>query len=58
MQPLFDAVVLKVTQQMGKAIELYRSGGVIGLLLGVTVSILTLRIRRSGAAHPQQTDLK
>jgi hypothetical protein len=39
MKPLFYGVVLTVTQNMGKAINLYRLGGVIGLLLGVAESV-------------------
>jgi hypothetical protein len=35
MKPLFDAVALTVMLNMGKAINLYRLGGVIGLSLGV-----------------------
>jgi hypothetical protein len=35
MKPLFCGVVLTVTQNMGKAINLYRLGGVMGLSLGV-----------------------
>jgi hypothetical protein len=41
MRPLFDAVVLN----MARAVDLYRLGGVLGLLLGATVSILISRAR-------------
>ncbi|MGA3096267.1 MAG: hypothetical protein ABSF25_07425 [Bryobacteraceae bacterium] len=36
MKPFMDVVALN----MAKAIDLYRLGGVIGLLMGVTTSIL------------------
>ena len=42
MKSLFDAVLLN----MAKLIDLYRLGGVIGLLLGVTASILISQTRR------------
>jgi len=42
MKPLFDLVVLNTA----KAIDLYRLGGVIGLLLGITASILISQTRR------------
>ena len=58
MKPLLDAVVLTTTLNMGKAVNLYLLGGVIGLLLGITASILTSQTRRSEAAHAQPTDLK
>jgi hypothetical protein len=50
MKPLIDVVVLAVTLNTAKAINLYRLGGVIGLLLGVTASILISRTRRLEAA--------
>ncbi|MGA2329348.1 MAG: hypothetical protein ABSH05_24065 [Bryobacteraceae bacterium] len=46
MKPLLDAAVLN----MAKAINLYRLGGVAGLLLGVTASILISQTRRLEAA--------
>lgn len=39
MKLFFDAVVLTVAQNMGKAIDLYTLGGVIGLMLGVAESV-------------------
>ncbi len=51
MKPLFDAVVVTATQNVAKAINLYLLGGVMGLFLGVTASILTSQTRRSEAAH-------
>lgn len=41
MKPLMDVVAL----HMAKVIALYRLGGVIGLLLGVTASVFMLRTR-------------
>ncbi|MGD0868762.1 MAG: hypothetical protein ABSB88_04370 [Bryobacteraceae bacterium] len=41
MRPLVDAVMLTVTLHTAKAIDLYRLGGVIGLLLGGAASILS-----------------
>jgi len=46
MKPLVDLVVLNTA----KAIELYRLGGVIGLLLGITASILICQTRRLEAS--------
>jgi hypothetical protein len=48
MKPLVDLVVLNTA----KAIELYRLGGVIGLLLGITASILICQTRRLEASGP------
>ena len=62
MKPLFDAVMLNIA----KALDLYRLGGVIGLLLGLSTSILisrTLRLRAADFAgrlrrrlHTQSAD--
>lgn len=46
MKPFFDLVVLNTA----KAINLYRLGGVIGLLLGITASVLIFQTRRLVAA--------
>jgi hypothetical protein len=51
MKPLIDVVVLTVMLHMAKAIHLYRLGGGIGLLLGVTASILISKTRRLEAAN-------
>jgi hypothetical protein len=47
MKPLLDAVTLNIT----KAIDLYRLGGVIGLLLGLSTSILISRTLRLEAGR-------
>ncbi len=39
MKTFFEAVLLIVMQEIGKAIDLYRLGGSIGLLLGVAESM-------------------
>ena len=41
MKPLIDAVMINAA----KAIDLYRVGGVVGLLLGITASILISQTR-------------
>jgi len=46
MKPLFDLVALNTA----KAINLYRVGGVIGILLGITTSILVSQTRRLEAS--------
>jgi hypothetical protein len=51
MKPLIDVVVLTVMLNMAKAIHLYRLGGAIGLLLGVSASILISKTRRLEAAN-------
>jgi hypothetical protein len=46
MKPLFDLIVRTVMLNTTHAINLYRLGGMTGLLLGTMALVLTSRTRR------------